>query len=289
MKQKKILPKLAFYMIFGAVCFAQVFPFSGRSKNKKTDAPDPDIVISSRVDSLEQQLDAIVAQVQELWEQIGQIQGPREDADIYGAQIARLDSSNKALVMVTASMSQDIAKLKRQISQNEQRAVYIDSINYEILTQLVILENRIVSLAASLNETRQVAAPQPRQPAAPVTGDYRNRYLRALALHQNGDNERAIELFRQLLDEDKTHELADNAQYWIGECFYTLKQYRQAIVEFEKVFSFQQTNKDDDAQFKLGLCYLALDDRTRANDELQRLIDYYPQSEFIKNAQQLMK
>ncbi|MBN2601083.1 MAG: tetratricopeptide repeat protein, partial [Candidatus Marinimicrobia bacterium] len=171
------------------------------------------------------------------------------------------------------------------------RASYTDSINFEILSQLVILENRIVSLGASLSETKSLkdkdTAPVSR--SSVTSGTYKDRYLQALTFHQNGNNEESIGLFRQLLNEDKYNELADNAQYWIGECYYSMKQYRRAIVEFEKVFAFKNSNKEDDAQFKLGLCYAAMGERDKAINEFQRLIDYYPQSEFVINAKQFVK
>ncbi len=289
MKQTKLLSNTIFFVTFCVVCMILVLPLSAKPKEKTVTTPDPLLIVNSRIDSLEQDLNETIDRVNRLSGNIQGIQNTQDVPDYYGKQIAKLDSSTKALVMVTASISQDIAKLKRQISQSEQRAVYIDSINFEILSQLVILENRIVSLGSSLSETRQVSVSAPAQPAVTATGNYRDRYLQALTFHQNGDNEKAIELFRQLLEEDRYHELADNAQYWIGECYYTLKQYRHAIVEFEKVFAFKQTNKDDDAQFKIGLCYVAIGDREKAIDEFQRLVDYYPQSEFVKNAQQLMK
>ena len=65
--------------------------------------------------------------------------------------------------------------------------------------------------------------------------------------------------------------------------------YQRAIIEFKKVFSFANTNKSDDAQFKLGLCHAALGDRKKAIDEFQRLIDYFPQSEYVERAKQFMK
>lgn len=84
------------------------------------------------------------------------------------------------------------------------------------------------------------------------------------------------------------NKLADNAQYWIGECYYSLKNYQRAIIEFEKVFSFPNSNKNDDAQFKLGLCYAAIGNRVKAREEFQRLIDYFPKSEYVTRAKQFL-
>ena len=62
----------------------------------------------------------------------------------------------------------------------------------------------------------------------------------------------------KVLGLDAQGELADNAQYWIGECDFALKDYASALEAFHKVFQYSKTEKDDDAQFKLGLCYSIL-------------------------------
>ena len=83
---------------------------------------------------------------------------------------------------------------------------------------------------------------------------------------------------------NKRNSLADNAQYWLGECYYAQGFYKQAIREFEKVFTFDEKDKYDDAQLKLGYCYKKLRNRARAIEEFERLIQYYPYSEYYELA-----
>ncbi|MEA1987395.1 MAG: tetratricopeptide repeat protein [Candidatus Marinimicrobia bacterium] len=104
-------------------------------------------------------------------------------------------------------------------------------------------------------------------------------YEDALASFYNKDYQRGISQFKSLVNTTST-ELRDNSQYWIGECYYGLKQYRQALNAFEKVFNFKGTDKYDDAQLKLGYCYKQLNDNSRAVAEFERLIQYYPESEY---------
>ena len=61
------------------------------------------------------------------------------------------------------------------------------------------------------------------------------------------------------------------------------------IIEFEKVFTFPGTDKDDDAQLKLGHAYLSMDNRDKSIEEYQRLLDYFPGSEFLEIAQESIK
>jgi TolA-binding protein len=249
-----------------------------------------DTDLSKKLGTLETKLDKTIKSLNSLSGRVSALESQEKPPVVrYDREIARLDSSIKVLEKSTASLSQDLLKLSRQIELYKRRTAYTDSLNFEILSQLVILENRIVSLSAGLSEAKSLGSTNMNTAVNAVGGNYRDRYLQALTYHQNGQNEQAIALFTQLLQEDKSHELADNAQYWIGECYYSMKQYRRAIIEFEKVFDFKNTNKDDDAQFKLGLCYAALGERENAVTEFQRLIDYYPQSEFVKNAKQFVK
>ncbi|HQG45045.1 MAG TPA: tetratricopeptide repeat protein, partial [bacterium] len=69
------------------------------------------------------------------------------------------------------------------------------------------------------------------------------------------------------------------------ECYYGMLAYNQAIIEFEKVFTFHDSDKNDDAQLKLGLCYTRTGNVEKAKAEFQKLLDTYPDSEFRARAQ----
>ncbi|MBD3225107.1 MAG: tetratricopeptide repeat protein [Caldithrix sp.] len=111
--------------------------------------------------------------------------------------------------------------------------------------------------------------------------EYESRYDQGRQLFESRNYREAIEVFEALISASATHSLADNAQFWIGECHYGLRQYEAAILDFEKVFTFPNSNKHDDAQFKLGVCYLRKGDRQKAVEEFNRLRNDYPDSEFI--------
>jgi TolA-binding protein len=82
---------------------------------------------------------------------------------------------------------------------------------------------------------------------------------------------------------------ADNAQYWRGECFYGMGRYRQSLTEFTKVFVYEKTEKADDAQLKVARCYLALGEKERALTAFQKLLDEYPESEYVEVARKEMR
>ena len=65
-------------------------------------------------------------------------------------------------------------------------------------------------------------------------------------------------------------------------------RYREAIMAFEKVFTFKFSNKNDYAQFKIGQCYYQLGDKQRARREFQELLDNYPDSELVPRAREYL-
>ncbi|HJL75369.1 MAG TPA: tetratricopeptide repeat protein, partial [Candidatus Marinimicrobia bacterium] len=58
---------------------------------------------------------------------------------------------------------------------------------------------------------------------------------------------------------------------------------------FEKVFTFPGTDKDDDAQLKLALAYQSMGNLEKAREEFQRLVDYFPGSEFYDRSKEALK
>jgi TolA-binding protein len=91
----------------------------------------------------------------------------------------------------------------------------------------------------------------------------------------------AVSIFEKLLSENPRHYLAGNIQYWIGESYYALKQYKNAYNAFNNVFNTNAFDKYDDAQLKLGFCYFKMGRMRSAIQEFQNLITYYPNSEHV--------
>lgn len=181
--------------------------------------------------------------------------------------------------------------LQNKIRMLEDKAAYTDSTNFEILAQLVMIENKIVTLTNSFteiytlkNETSPAKSDKKISPA-----EYKKQYIKALTNYQNASYDDAIIGFTDLVLSDPLNELADNSQYWLAECYYSLKNYKRAIIEFEKVFTFPGTDKDDDAQLKLGLAYQSIGDIAKAKEQYQRLLDYFPGSEYLEKARDTLK
>ena len=114
-------------------------------------------------------------------------------------------------------------------------------------------------------------------------------YQGALYYYRHEQYDRALVEFDRLLQKAPMSEWSDNAQYWKGECYYGLRKYQQALIEFTKVFAFSNTGKADDAQIKIANCHIKLGERDRALAALRKLIDEYPDSEYVPTARDKIK
>ena len=109
------------------------------------------------------------------------------------------------------------------------------------------------------NET-SIRRPQPTKlPKLETTLQVTELYNQALADCMSGHYDRAIEAFLQILEYRSTHQLKDNAQYWLAECYYAQKNYIRALSEFQKVKEFfPKADKVFDAELKIAYTYYKL-------------------------------
>ena len=176
-----------------------------------------------------------------------------------------------------------LIKLKNKSKILEDRAFYTDSLYFEIVNDLVQMENKILSLNTSYIEMVSLKNGDNTEKLPPISDEeFTAQYIESLSAYQIGEWAKSLEGFKYLIAVNRTHDLADNCQYWIGEVFYAQKDYQQCIKEFEIVFSFPGTNKADDAQYKLGISYMNIGNKGKAISEFTKLIEYYPNSEYYK-------
>ena len=183
-----------------------------------------------------------------------------------------------------------LIKIQKKIQILEDRTFYTDSLYFEIVNDLVMIENKITSLISSYKEMSEITGKKKTRIIPKITNaEYQAKYIESLSNYQNGEWNLSLDGFKFLIQADSNHELADNCQYWIGEIYYSQKDFRRSINEFEKVFTFPGTNKSDDAQFKLGLCYVNIGQIDKAKQEFENLLEFYPNSEYYKKGQEYLR
>ena len=85
--------------------------------------------------------------------------------------------------------------------------------------------------------------------------DDKTAYQVAFGLLKDSQYDRAIAAFQKFLVSFPDSQLADNAQYWLGEAYYVNKSFPEAQVAFQRVVDkYPQSRKRPDALLKIGYC-----------------------------------
>jgi tol-pal system protein YbgF len=104
-------------------------------------------------------------------------------------------------------------------------------------------------------------------------------YPEARTLALKGDYVAAADLFFYLAQTYPTHELAPSANYWLGECYYSQKEFTKAIQVFQKVTAtFPNSTKAPAALLKTAYAYSMTNQGNEAMLYLKRLLEVYPNS-----------
>jgi tol-pal system protein YbgF len=104
-------------------------------------------------------------------------------------------------------------------------------------------------------------------------------YEQAWQALERRDYRAAIIRFKEFLKKHPKSSLADNAQYWIGESHYGLREFDQAIVEFDAVRRrYPQGEKVPAALLKQGYAFAELGEKVNARLLLQEVVEKYPEA-----------
>jgi len=138
-----------------------------------------------------------------------------------------------------------------------------------------------VPSSASADMGLLVGAParlnQPKTPPPPASEVEFNEAFRVFNKERNLP--RARVLFNRFILKNPTHELADDAQFWVGESYYQEKNFERAILSFNKVqVDYANGDKAPDALLKEALAFLNLGDKASAHELLGRVVKKYPNS-----------
>jgi tol-pal system protein YbgF len=100
----------------------------------------------------------------------------------------------------------------------------------------------------------------------------------------------SISRFKEFLQKHPKSKLAINAQYWIGESHYALREFDQAILEFDAVRSrYPQADKVPAALLKQGFAFAELGEKVNARLILQEVVEKYAQSPEAAQAKQKLR
>lgn len=107
----------------------------------------------------------------------------------------------------------------------------------------------------------------------------RRLYDRVMEEFKQRDYEAALAGFRLFIELHGQSSLAANAQYWMGECQFRMRRYKDALDSFYNVLMYHPLSpKLPASTLKLGQTYIKLGDHEKARMMFDRIVDQYPGS-----------
>jgi tol-pal system protein YbgF len=140
------------------------------------------------------------------------------------------------------------------------------------------LEKRLAALETLGGVGAVGAAMPPGTTPAPVSGgSEKETYDAALAALRGGNHTKAIAMFREVVTNYPNGDLAPNAQFWIGESYYTKGDLENAVTAYRKVLTaWPDSRKAPDAMVKLGFSLSDLKRTSEARTTLEEVVRKYP-------------
>lgn len=115
-------------------------------------------------------------------------------------------------------------------------------------------------------------------------------YQRAFDLLKNAQYPKAIQGFHAFLSRYPDSSLANNAQYWLGEANYVLRDYKTSLIEFRKVIDvYPHSSKIPDAMLKIGFIHYAQGNWDKARGTLTQVKARYPGSSAARLADERLR
>jgi tol-pal system protein YbgF len=207
-----------------------------------------------------------------------------------------LDETVRELRRLNEGLAEQNALLRRSAQDahaaDEDTRAALRDLSERLGASVERLDQRLAALAA-----RPAPAAEPTSsgegdtggaaPAPPVAGGVpagglpgpRELYSQAYADYARGNYDLAIQGFQEYLRAAPGSDLADNAQYWVGECLYGKQRFAEAIEAWNALLrDYSGSDKLPDARVKKGMALERLGRRTQALIEYRYVVDRYPKS-----------
>lgn len=168
-------------------------------------------------------------------------------------RLARIEKivDNQALMEIAGQLAALEAEVRALRGSLEELQFALEGARQQQRDQYLDLDRRLQAVEAGAERLAQAAAAVGPDPQA----DYQASFD-LLKAGRYGEAQRG---FEQFLAAYPQHDLAANAQYWLGEVHYVERDYEAALAAFERVLSaYPQARKASDALLKAGYCQYEL-------------------------------
>jgi tol-pal system protein YbgF len=175
-------------------------------------------------------------------------------------------------------MGDNIAAIRRAQSSVSTNAT-------ETVTQISTMGERVTAtnsrmerLSEQFAQLKKLIEDIPKLPTFTqlTPGNAEQLFAAAYSDYSRGNFDLAMSEFKQYVETYPSSELADNAQYWMGEILYAQKKLPEAVTEFEKVATINaKGDKTSVALYKRGLVLLEIGKKEEAVAQFVTLFKNY--------------
>ena len=220
----------------------------------------------------------------------------RQQTEGINARLNRIEEGSKAqpvlaLVSEIEKLREEIRALRGQVEvlghdiegvSKRQRDMYVDlDLRLRRFEQPGAAASAAgaAAPAAGGSEAAKVAS------AAPVSGDENEAYERAQGQRRIGNYQGAITAFQGFITRFPKSTLAPRAQYWIGDSYFNLRDFKNAIASQQKlVAAYPDSSSVPDALLNMASSQLEAGDAAAARKTMDGLIARYPASDAAEKA-----
>lgn len=217
---------------------------------------------TQRVQNLQKRLDALDTK--------GGTDAQKTIAD-YGAKTDQIVTD---IQLLQGRIEENNFRLAELAQKSDDRAVKLS----ELAARVDEVDSKIKLLGAGAPAASATAAsPDKEKQASPKRIEPSEVYRQAKSDYDKGNFDLALAGFQHYMAQFPEASQADNAQYWIGECYYSLKDFNKAIEAFTKVMkNYPKSVKVPGAKLKTGLAYLSEKNPAKAKEYFHKVVKEHP-------------
>jgi tol-pal system protein YbgF len=217
--------------------------------------------MAAQLEELKTETIMLGEQVESLRDVIGRTAGEQSTL------IVQMRDNMSAIGRAQSSISTNSSDALRQLSQMGER-ITVTNEQIERLSEEFTRLQKLIEEALEQPALAQVTPDNPVQLFAAAYSDY-----------SRGNYVLSFSEFQQFVDIYRSSDLADNAQYWIGEILLEKKRFQESLDAFARVVHLSpKGDKATAALYKRALVLEEMGRREDAVKQLQTLIKVYPNS-----------
>ncbi|MEK6583388.1 MAG: tol-pal system protein YbgF [Nitrospirota bacterium] len=251
----------------------------------------------------------ILLQAQREVSELQKSQQPQQDDHIaveIKEQFAKMDSQNTGSIDMLqknqadfenrfTQLATDVQVIQGSVEENTHRMAELTENSDDHDAAIQEMSRRLDNLEAMKGEEVRKQQEMPVVPAPPgqptvhssavtppggvVASTPSELYNQSYKDYMSGNYDLAIEGFYNYLRQLPTGNLAPNALYWIGECYYSKGDYGKAVTVFESVtIDYPKSDKIVSALLKMGYGYEKLNNNDMAKLYFKKVVEQFPYS-----------